>query len=67
MEEIEVIMYQDKNGTRLKIGDRLTNNKGVEGTLGHIGGVAMFIRKIKGEIKQTTVLSKFNFNHFTKI
>ena len=67
MEEIEVIMYEDKEGTRLKIGDRLTNGKGVEGQLGNIGGVAMFIRRTKGKITQTTVLSKFSFDHFTKV
>jgi hypothetical protein len=61
-------MYKDKNGTILKIGDRIQNKQGEVRKLENINGVAMAVKRDTSmRIVETTVVNKIDFNHMEKV
>jgi len=58
---------KDSNGTILKIGDYVTDAKGVTWQLNNIGGVSMMVLKDKGRIIKTVVLRKAHLEECVKV
>lgn len=66
-DEAEVLPYRDKDGTILKVNDRVFDGKS-EWKITNYGGVCLMVRKnIKGQIVETKVLRKFDFKKSKKV
>ena len=67
MQKEQTKAIKDKNGTILKIGDKVQEIKGKLWKLENFNGVAMLVYPTVGKWEATKVLSKVDFSKFEKV